>query len=80
MEENQVFALARTLQNTTSAQREIASFLDTMRQKNRHRVSTENPHCRHITTTGSRFPTAQRSHIIARVECICRYRYTKKIA
>ena len=33
MEENQVFALARTLQNTTSAQREIASFLDTMRQK-----------------------------------------------
>lgn len=33
MEENQVFALARTLQNTTGAQREIASFLDTMRQK-----------------------------------------------
>ena len=33
MEENQVFALARTLQNTTSAQSEIASFLDTMRQK-----------------------------------------------
>lgn len=33
MEENQVFALARTLQNTTGAQREIASFLDAMRQK-----------------------------------------------
>lgn len=33
MEENQVFALARTLQNTTGAQREIASFLDSMRQK-----------------------------------------------